>query len=553
MKHINEIAKSFGIKEDYLELYGKYKAKLSYDFIKDNVYNKAPKGKLILVTAINPTPAGEGKTTVTISLTQGLNAVGKRTVAALREPSLGPCFGMKGGASGGGKSCLLPENELNLHFTGDFHAITSANNLISAVLDNTLHQQNPLNINPKRIVWKRVIDMNDRPLRSITIGLGANANGVMREDGFMISVASEIMAVFCLATDLKDLRKRLSEIIVAYTYDNEPVRVCNLGIVGSLMALLVDAFKPNIIQTTEGNLAVVHGGPFANIAHGCNSVLATRTALSIGDYVITEAGFGADLGAEKFFDIKCRTSGLYPHAVVVVATIRALKFNGGVDKANLTEENLQALENGFVNLQRHVANMKSFGVPVCVAINRFSTDTDAEIELLKSLCNSLDVPCDICDGFSLGGEGTVDLAETIVKITSTTNVKNEGEKESRNYPYELGDSIEEKIFKLAKKFYCAKNVEFLNTARKSMNDIQKMGYGNLPICVAKTPYSFSDNPKLLGAPSDFTITVSNIRLSAGAGMVVLEIGSIMTMPGLPKLPAALDIDIDDDGNIIGMI
>ncbi len=552
MKHISEVANSFGIKDDYLELYGKYKAKLSYKFIKENTYKDKKKGKLILVTAINPTPAGEGKTTVTISLTQGLNKIGKKAVAALREPSLGPCFGMKGGASGGGKSCLIPENDLNLHFTGDFHAITSANNLIAAVLDNTLHQGNSLNINPKRILWKRVLDMNDRPLRDIVIGLGPHTNGLTREDGFMISVASEIMAVFCLATDLNDLRKRLNNIIVAYTFDNKPVRVEDLGIVGSLMALLVEAFKPNIIQTTEGNLAVVHGGPFANIAHGCNSVLATRTALSIGEYAITEAGFGADLGAEKFFDIKCRTSGLYPDAVVIVATIRALKFNGGVDKTELTEENLQALETGFVNLERHVKNMKSFGKPVCVAINRFSSDTDKEVELLKDLCKKLEVPCDICDGFSAGGEGTVDLAETVVKITSGEDLS-EGKEQLNFYPYDLEDTVETKISKLSSKFYGASNVEFSSAARKSMVEIEKMGYGNLPICVAKTPYSFSDNAKLLGAPSGFTITVSKVRLSAGAGMVVLEVGNIMTMPGLPKLPAALDIDIDDDGNILGMI
>lgn len=550
MKHISKVAKEFGIEEDYLEFYGKYKAKLSYDFIKENVYNKSPKGKLILVTAINPTPAGEGKTTVTISLTQGLNKIGKKTVAALREPSLGPCFGMKGGASGGGKSCLIPENDLNLHFTGDFHAITSANNLISAVLDNTLHQGNPLNINPKRVLWKRVVDMNDRPLRDIVIGLGPHTNGVTREDGFMISVASEIMAVFCLAKDLDDLCTRLGNIIVAYRYDNTPVYVRDLEIVGSLMALLVEAFKPNVIQTTEGNLAVVHGGPFANIAHGCNSVLATRTALSIGDYVITEAGFGADLGGEKFFDVKCRTSGLYPDAVVVVATIRALKFNDGVEKTNLVEENLAALEKGFANLARHVQNMKSFGKPVCVAINRFATDTDAEVALLKEMCAKLDAPCDICDGFALGGEGTTELAETVVKLTADSTLT---EAKDGSYPYELEENIETKIKKLSSKFYGATNVEFSNIARKNMGEIEKLGYGNLPICVAKTPYSFSDDPKLLGAPTDFSITVTNVRLSAGAGMVVLELGNIMTMPGLPKRPAALDIDIDADGNVVGMI
>ena len=567
MDSIVNIAKKYGIDEKYLELYGKYKAKLSYSFLKEKVYKKSKHGKLILVTAINPTPAGEGKTTISISLTQALNKIGKRAVVALREPSLGPCFGMKGGASGGGKASLIPATDLNLHFTGDFHAITAANNIISAIIDNHIHHGNFLQINPRNVLWKRVIDMNDRPLRNIVTGLGSSSNGFIREDSFAITASSEIMAVFCLAKDLQDLRTRLERIIVAYKFDKTPVYLRDLNIVGSVMALLVDAFKPNLIQTSEGNLAFVHGGPFANIAHGCNSVLATMASLAVGDFAVTEAGFGADLGAEKFFDIKCKQSNLSPDVVVIVATVRALKFNGGVPIDNLNTENLIALKKGFSNLKRHVENMRFYNVPVVVAINHFDSDTSDELSLLKKLCESINVDCDFCAGFSRGGEGGVDLAKTVLtlaenKSSKKANICEEDEKNCNNSsannkyipsPYDLCDSVEDKIIKLSTKFYHASEVIFSTKALKEIKNIENLGFNNLPICIAKTPYSFSDNPKLLGAPSDFTINVTNVRLCNGASMIVVELGNIMIMPGLPKRPAALDIDVDSDGNIVGMI
>lgn len=543
MKKIQEIAKKYSIDIDDLEFYGNYKAKLTRDFLNKNIYGKSVENhkKLVLVTAINPTPAGEGKTTISISLTDGLNYIGKKAVVALREPSLGPCFGMKGGASGGGKATIEPSTDLNLHFTGDFHAITTANNLISAVLDNYIHQGNTLNIDPKNILWKRCLDMNDRVLRQTVVALGSATNGVMRQDGFMITVASEIMAILCLATDLQDLRRRLDKVIVAYTYDKQPVTVADLQITGALMAILLEATKPNLIQTAEGNLAVVHGGPFANIAHGCNSIVATKTALKLGDYAVTEAGFGADLGAEKFFDIKCRKNGIKPNAVVIVATVRALKYNGSVPVDKLEEENIEAIKSGIVNLQRHIRNMKSFGVQVCVAINKFATDTEAEINTIKQLCNDTEVV--VCEGFTKGAAGSAELAETVVKLCQNST-------DELSYPYQLDESIESKIHSLTTKFYGAKNVEFSSAAQKAIKEIEKLSVADLPICMAKTPYSFSDDPKLLGAPKDFTVHVSTIRLSAGAEMIVAETGNIMTMPGLPKNPVALKIDIDENDNII---
>ena len=543
MLPITEVAKVLDIPSDELEQYGKYKAKLSYSYIKENMDRED--GKLVLVTAINPTPAGEGKTTTNVGLSMALSRLGKKTVTTLREPSLGPCFGVKGGAAGGGYSQVVPMDDINLHFTGDFHAITSAHSLLAALLDNHIHQGNKLGIVTKRIVWKRVVDMNERALRNIVIGLGGKGDGVTRENGFDITVASEIMAILCLATDLDDLKERLSKMVVAYNYEGEAVTAGDLEATGAMALLLKDAIKPNLVQTLDNTPAFIHGGPFANIAHGCNSVVATKTALKLGDYVITEAGFGADLGAEKFFDIKCRYAGLKPDCVVIVATVRALKMNGGVAKDNLAEENLDALRAGSSNLIRHIENVAKFGVPSVVAINRFPTDTEAELELLDKICEEYGVKVVLSEVFAKGAEGGMDLAEEVIRICE------EGKADFKPL-YDLDLSIEEKMEKIAKEIYRADGVDFTPAAKKQIKELTKLGYDKLPICVAKTQYSFSDDATLLGAPTGFTITVRELRVSAGAGFIVALTGSIMTMPGLPKVPAANGMDILSDGTIIGL-
>ena len=543
MLPITEVAKALDIPGEELEQYGKYKAKLSYSYIKENMNRE--NGKLVLVTAINPTPAGEGKTTTNVGLSMALSKLGKKTITTLREPSLGPCFGIKGGAAGGGYSQVVPMDDINLHFTGDFHAITSAHNLLAALLDNHIHQGNKLGIVTKKIVWKRVVDMNDRALRNIVIGLGGKADGVTREDGFDITVASEIMAILCLATDLEDLKERLSKMVVAYNYDGEAVTAGDLEATGAMALLLKDAIKPNLVQTLDNTPAFIHGGPFANIAHGCNSVVATQTALKLGDYVITEAGFGADLGAEKFFDIKCRYAGLKPDCVVIVATVRALKMNGGVSKDNLSEENQEALKAGSSNLIRHIENVAKFGVPSVVAINRFPTDTEAELELLDKICEEYGVKVVLSEVFAKGSAGGMELAEEVIRICE------EGTADFKPL-YDLDMTIEEKMEKIAKEIYRADGVDFTAAAQKQINELNKLGYDKFPICVAKTQYSFSDDAKLLGAPTGFRITVRELRVSAGAGFIVALTGSIMTMPGLPKVPAANGMDIKSDGTIIGL-
>lgn len=543
IKPISDIAEKLGISADELEFYGKYKAKLPLSLLKK--YENKEDGKLILVTAINPTPAGEGKTTVTVGLGEAMNRIGKKAVIALREPSMGPVFGIKGGAAGGGYAQVIPMEDINLHFTGDMHAITAANNLLCAIIDNHIQQGNELRIDPRRILFKRCLDMNDRALRNVVIGLGGNVNGVPREDGFMITVASEIMAILCLSSGIKDLKDRLGSILTAYTYDGTPVYARDLNAVGSMAALLKDAIKPNLVQTLENTPALMHGGPFANIAHGCNSVTATRLALKLGDYCITEAGFGADLGAEKFLDIKCRCAGLKPSCVVIVATIRALKYNGGVPKTELSKENTVALKNGIVNLETHIENMRKYGLPVVVAINRFATDTEAEIETIEAFCNEKDVPVSLTEVFARGGEGGKELAEKVVKTIET--------KEAHFKPiYDEKLSIKEKLNVLAKEIYRAGDVVFTSNAEKAISEIEKLGKDKLPICVAKTQYSLSDDPQKLGSPKGFTLTVRDVRLSAGAGFIVALTGDIMTMPGLPKQPAAYKIDVDDDGNVSGL-
>lgn len=540
---IEKVAENAGIPYDSLELYGKYKAKLSEDYLKE--LSGKGNGKLVLVTAINPTPAGEGKTTTTIGLVDALNKRGKKAVAALREPSLGPCFGIKGGAAGGGYAQVVPMEELNLHFTGDFHAITSANNLLAAMLDNHIQKGNTLRIDPRSVVWKRCMDMNDRVLRNIVIGLGKKADGMPREDHFVISVASEVMAVFCLAENLHDLKEKLKKIIVAYNLDGEPVTADDLKATGAMAALLVDALKPNIIQTLEHNLAIVHGGPFANIAHGCNSVRDTQTALKLGDIAVTEAGFGADLGAEKFFDIKCRKAGLKPDAVVLVATVRALKYNGGVAKDDLKEENLDALKKGIVNLEKHIENLQKFGVPIVVTLNSFDTDTDAEVNYVKEFCEERGCEFAISEVFAKGGEGGLALADKVIETL---------DKKSGDFHVLYPDSmpLEEKIETIAKEIYGADGVTYSTPAKKSLKKLKELGMDNLPVCMAKTQYSLSDDAKKLGRPTGFTVNVREIYPSAGAGFVVAVLGNIMTMPGLPKHPAAENIDVTDDGKITGL-
>ncbi len=543
MKPITEIAKTAGIDPEGIEQYGRYKAKLNASEI---IRSDRKNGKLILVTAITPTPAGEGKTTTTIGLADGLRKIGKNSVVALREPSLGPVFGIKGGAAGGGYAQVVPMEDINLHFTGDFHAIGAANNLLAAMLDNHIYQGNALNIDPRRITWKRCVDMNDRQLRFITDGLGGKANGTPREDGYDITVASEIMAVFCLASDIDDLKARLSRIIVGYTYDDKPVTAGDLKAVGAMTALLKDAIKPNLVQTLEGTPAIVHGGPFANIAHGCNSIIATKTALKLGDYAVTEAGFGADLGAEKFLDIKCRMSGLTPDAVVIVATIRALKMHGGVPKTDLGSENLEALEKGLPNLLRHVSNIKNvYGLPAVVAVNRFPTDTDAEVELVIRKCRELGVNTVLSDVWAKGGEGGIDLAREVVRLC-------EEEKPDFRFSYELDLPIEKKIEAVVKKVYGGAGITVLPAAQKEIARLTSLGFDRCPVCIAKTQYSFSDDPTKLGAPEGFTVTVKTVKVSAGAGFVVVLTGDILTMPGLPKVPAAEKIDVDSDGVISGL-
>ncbi len=543
MKPITEIAAKLDMTPDDLELYGKYKAKISEEFIQK--IQDRPDGKLILVTAINPTPAGEGKTTTSVGLGQAFGKLNKKAVIALREPSLGPCFGVKGGAAGGGYAQVVPMEELNLHFTGDFHAITSANNLLAALLDNHIQQGNELNIDPKQIVWKRCLDMNDRALRNIVIGMGAKTDGVVREDHFVITVATEIMAILCLATDMKDLKERLSRIVVAYNYQGEPVTAGQLKAVGSMAALLKDAIKPNLIQTLEHTPAIVHGGPFANIAHGCNSVRATRAALKMADYVITEAGFGADLGAEKFFDIKCRMAGLKPDAVVLVATVRALKYNGGVPKAELSAENLEALKKGIVNLEKHIENLQKYGVPVVVTLNSFVTDTEAETTYVKNFCEERGCEFALSEVWEKGGEGGIPLAEKVLKTIE--------EKESHFKPiYETDLTLKEKIETVAKEIYGAGSVKFAPAALKQMKKLEDLGFGNLPVCMAKTQYSLSDDASLLGRPEGFEMNVREMYVSAGAGFVVVLTGSVVTMPGLSKTPAAYGIDVDDNGKIVGL-
>lgn len=543
MLPITEVAAKLGIGEEDIELYGRYKAKLSMDLIK-RVQDK-PDGKLILVTAITPTPAGEGKSTTTVGLAQGLAKIGQKVIVALREPSLGPCMGIKGGAAGGGYSQVVPMEDINLHFTGDFHAITSAHMLLAAMLDNHIQQGNALNIDPRRIVWKRVVDMNDRELRNIVVGLGGKAHGVPRQDGFDITVASEVMAILCLATGLHDLKERLSKIIVAYDYSGNPITAGMLKAQGAMAALLKDAVKPNLVQTLENVPAIIHGGPFANIAHGCNSVMATKTALKLADYTITEAGFGADLGAEKFFDIKCRYAGLKPDAVVLVATVRALKMHGGVPKTELATPDVEAVKRGIVNLEKHIENIKQYGLPLVVAINAFAQDTPEELEAIRSHCAAHGVNVALSEVFAKGGEGGIELAKEVVALATS------GKADFKLlYGEEL--SLKEKIETIAKKIYGAVGVNYTKEANNSLKDFEKMGYGHLPVCMAKTQYSFSDDPTLLGRPEGFEITIKNCRIAAGAGFVVVLTGDIMTMPGLPKVPAAEKIDVSDDGVISGL-
>ncbi|MBQ6478384.1 MAG: formate--tetrahydrofolate ligase [Erysipelotrichaceae bacterium] len=540
---ITVIGEKLGIPEEYLELYGNYKAKIDYRLLKD--LEEKPNGKLILVTAITPTPAGEGKTTTTVGLADGLRKIGKRSVVALREPSLGPVFGIKGGAAGGGYAQVVPMEDINLHFTGDFHAIGAANNLLAAMLDNHIQQGNTLNIDPRRITWRRAVDMNDRQLRNIIDGLGNRTDGTPRQDGFDITVASEVMAVLCLASDITDLKERLSRIVVGYTYDNEPVTAGQLKAQGAMAALLKDALKPNLVQTLEGTPAFIHGGPFANIAHGCNSVTATRLALKLGDYAVTEAGFGADLGAEKFLDIKCRMAGLKPDAVVIVATVRALKHHGGVVKDQLSEENLEALDKGLPNLLQHVSNIKNvFKLPCVVAINRFPTDSEAELKRIEDRCNELGVNVALSEVWAKGGEGGIKLAEEVVRLCDQPN--------DFSFAYDLDLPIREKLETIARKIYHANGIHLPGNVPKQIKQLEDLGFGNLPICMAKTQYSFSDDQTKLGAPKDFNIVIRNIKVSAGAGFIVALTGEIMTMPGLPKIPAAEKIDVDENGIITGL-
>ena len=543
LKPITDVVEKLGIHFDDLELYGKYKAKLTFDKIQ--AVQKEEPGKLILVTAINPTPAGEGKSTITIGLADALNKIGKQTMIAIREPSLGPVMGIKGGAAGGGYAQVLPMEDINLHFTGDMHAITTANNALSSLIDNHLHQGNELGIDQRRIIWKRVVDLNDRALRHVSVGLGGPLNGIPREDGFDITVASEIMAILCLATDIEDLKGRLANIVIGYRYDRSPVYVRDLEVEGALALILKDAIKPNLVQTIYGTPAFVHGGPFANIAHGCNSVLATSTALRLADYVVTEAGFGADLGAEKFLDIKTPNLPVSPSAVVIVATIRALKMNGGVAKDALSEENVEAVRSGFANLERHVENMRKFGVPVVVAINEFVTDTEAEIAALKELCASIQVPVELASVWADGADGGLALAETVVETLETSPANY-----TRLYDNDL--SVEEKITKIAQEIYRADNVVFEKKAKTQIAQIVKNGWDKLPVCMAKTQYSFSDDPSLLGAPSGFDITIRELVPKTGAGFIVALTGEVMTMPGLPKRPAALNMDVAEDGTALGL-
>ena len=542
MKPIADIAASLGLADEDVIPYGRYKAKVNHRLI----HKASKQGKLILVTAISPTPAGEGKTTTSVGLADAMNAIGKKTMLCLREPSLGPVFGMKGGAAGGGYAQVVPMEDINLHFTGDIHAIGTANNLLAAMIDNSIQQGNPLNIDPRRITWKRCMDMNDRQLRFIVDGLGGKVNGTPREDGFDITVASEVMAIFCLATDLADLKDRLSRIVCAYTYDGQPVTAGQIGAAGAMAALLKDAIDPNLVQTLENNPAIIHGGPFANIAHGCNSVTATKLSLKLADYVVTEAGFGADLGAEKFLDIKCRMADLHPSAVVLVATVRALKSHGGVAKPDLNKPNVEAVRKGAANLERHIDNIKNgFGLPVCVAINAFPTDTPEEMAVIEEVCAKAGVKCALSEVFAKGGEGGKALAETVLSIMPEAP-------QPIQYTYDLGASLPEKIEAVAKKIYRADGVTYTPAAKKMLDDLAAMGYGELPVCIAKTQYSFSDNAKLTGAPTGFKMNVREVRLSAGAGFVVVICGSIMTMPGLPKHPAAMDIDVDAEGRITGL-
>ena len=543
MQKITDVAAKLGISEDDIELYGRYKAKLSMDLIR-RMENEKP-GKLVLVTAITPTPAGEGKSTTTVGLAQGLHKIGKKVIVALREPSLGPCMGIKGGAAGGGYSQVVPMEDINLHFTGDFHAITSAHMLLSAMLDNHIQQGNALNIDPRRIVWKRVVDMNDRELRNIVVGLGGKAHGVPRQDGFDITVASEVMAILCLANSLHDLKERLSKIIVAYDYSGNPVTAGQIKAHGAMAALLKDAIKPNLVQTLENVPAIIHGGPFANIAHGCNSVMATKTCMKLADYTITEAGFGADLGAEKFFDIKCRYAGLKPDAVVIVATVRALKMHGGVPKTELKTPNVEAVKAGLCNLEKHIENVKKFGVPAVVAINIFAQDTAEELEAVREHCAKHGVNVALSDVFAKGGEGGIELAKEVVALA-------ESGKANFKPIYELDMPLKEKIETIAKEIYGADGVNYTKEADKALKEFEALGYGNLPVCMAKTQYSFSDDQTLLGRPSGFTITIKNCRIAAGAGFVVVLTGDIMTMPGLPKVPAAEKIDVSDEGVISGL-
>lgn len=543
MQKITEVAAKLGITEDDIEMYGPYKAKLSMDLIRRKMEEKP--GKLVLVTAITPTPAGEGKSTTTVGLAQGLAKIGKDVIVALREPSLGPCMGVKGGAAGGGYSQVVPMEDINLHFTGDFHAITSAHMLLAAMLDNHIQQGNALNIDPRRIVWKRVVDMNDRELRQIVVGLGGKVHGVPRQDGFDITVASEVMAILCLATSLHDLKERLSKIIVAYDYTGKPVTAGQIKAHGAMAALLKDAVKPNLVQTLENVPAIIHGGPFANIAHGCNSVMATQTALRLAEYTITEAGFGADLGAEKFFDIKCRYAGLKPDAVVIVATVRALKMHGGVPKTELKTPNVEAVKKGLVNLEKHIQNIKKYNVPSVVAINIFAQDTPEELEAVRAHCAALGVNVALSDVFARGGEGGIELAKEVVALTESGQADF-----APLYPSEM--SLKDKIATIAKEIYGAADVIYEKKAETSLKDFEAMGFGSLPVCMAKTQYSFSDDPTKLGAPSGFTMTIKECRISAGAGFVVVLTGDIMTMPGLPKVPAAEKIDVSDEGVISGL-
>ena len=543
LKPIPEISEALGITDEELEMYGRYKAKLSEEYLQRIQSN--PDGKLILVTAINPTPAGEGKTTTSVGLGQAFGKLNKKAVIALREPSLGPCFGVKGGAAGGGYAQVVPMEDINLHFTGDFHAITSANNLLAALLDNHIQQGNELGIDPRQVVWKRCLDMNDRVLRNVVVGLGAKADGMVREDHFVITVASEIMAILCLAENMQDLKERLSKIVVAYNYQGNPVTAGELNAVGAMAALLKDAIKPNLVQTLEHTPVLIHGGPFANIAHGCNSVRATKAALKMADYCITEAGFGADLGAEKFFDIKCRMAGLKPDAVVLVATIRALKYNGGIPKDELSKENLEALRKGIVNLEKHIENLQKYGVPVVVTLNSFMTDTPAETEYVKTFCEERNCEFALSTVFADGGEGGIELAKKVLKAIET--------KESHfNLIYQDTDSLKKKIETVAKEIYGADGVNYSSTALKQLEKIEKLGFGNFPVCMAKTQYSLSDDPTLLGRPENFTLQVREVYVSAGAGFVVVLTGAVMTMPGLPKNPAAFRIDVNEEGKITGL-